>query len=324
MITADVLSRHFTENDKNQIEIESNNQEIKDEHTRDVNFDNIMNIHEKLNHRRIILNEIISQGIVISKNELDKILSSCMVCKKKERKIGKTCEYVNIKKPGERIGVDILELTHGDKIVMAIDYFSRYLWAKCISTKEPNKICAFLKEVYGNSKYKCIVTDNGREFSNKTIEEWTNKNKIEHTLAIPYYHQSNGRIERANRTIRMACKKTTGPTKKKLKNIIMNYNSIFHIAIGMSPSEARKEENWNKAKMWAEKYKKEFGNKNNVKEVLKEGEKVLIRNEVKNTKMCDEYHEEGIVKRRESFNVYEVENGKGNVVRRHISQLKRI
>jgi hypothetical protein len=104
----------------------------------------------------------------------------------------------------------------------------------------------------------------------------------------------------------------------------MNYNSIFHRAIGMSPSEARKEENWNKVKMWAEKYKKEFGNKNNVKEVLKEGEKVLIRNEVKNTKMCDEYHEEGIVKRRESFNVYEVENGKGNVVRRHISQLKRI
>lgn len=65
-------------------------------------------------------------------------------------------------------------------------------------------------------------------------------------------------MERANRTIREALKKTPGSVKSKLKGIIENYNNSVHRAIRMSPNEACKEENKEKVKQASNIYAMEF------------------------------------------------------------------
>jgi transposase-like protein len=148
-----------------------------------------------------------------------------------------------------------------------------------------------------------------------------------HKISVPYYHQSNGRVERINRTIREACKKTKGSLKRKLVKIVENYNNLVHRGVGMTPAEALKEENINKVKEWSNKYKQEFKTKKKINK-LEINDHVLIRNEVRRSKMDDEFEKRGIVKRILDNDIYEVsvvnKKLKNENIRRHISQLCRI
>ncbi|KAG0420378.1 Pro-Pol polyprotein [Dictyocoela roeselum] len=93
---------------------------------------------------------------------------------------------------------------------------------------------------------KTLLSDNGKELNNHKLREWCAKKKITQEFSIPYYHQSNGRIERANRTIREALKRSKGPVKLILGEFINNYNKSEHRGIGMSPNEGFLKENLEK------------------------------------------------------------------------------
>jgi predicted nuclease of restriction endonuclease-like RecB superfamily len=209
--------------------------------------------------------------------------------------------------------------------LVAIDYFSRKVWATATKTKEAKKTIKFLSKIKENIKIKTIVTDNGREFSNERVKNWCLENNVNHEFSIPYYHQSNGRVERVNRTLRDACRKVQGSTKKKLRKIVDAYNKTTHRGIGMAPDEALKEENYNRVVENVERYKKEFLGKNRGIVKLKVGQKVLIKNEERLGKMDDEFREEGVVIENVYGDIYKIRigrNDKFKFIKRHISQLK--
>jgi hypothetical protein len=133
----------------------------------------IMKLHGQLNHGRNIYKESIDAKLNVSKSCIRKVLKRCVICKKNDKQVIRTCQYIETTRPGERIGVDMLEISPTCRIVMAIDYFSRKLFARVLSTKESRKILKFLKELYCKFPFESIVSDNGREFKNKSIEEWT-------------------------------------------------------------------------------------------------------------------------------------------------------
>lgn len=168
-----------------------------------------------------------------------------------------------------------------------------------------------------------MISDNGREFDNSKIKEYFEKLKIKHKFSVPFYHQSNGRIERVNRTIRNALKKTPGSVKQKLAKIVENYNNLKHRALGMSPNDALKPENYDKIKKREESYEKEFIKKYGTMETFAENDKVLIRNEIKQTKMDDEFKELGVIIKDEGRNIFTVKKENGSVIRRHASQLRK-
>lgn len=85
---------------------------------------------------------------------------------------------------------------------------------------------------------KTLIVDNGKEFHNKKLEKWCHEKGIKLEYSVPHYHQSNGRIERANRTIREALKKTKGCTRLVLNGILETYINVDHRGIGMTPIEA--------------------------------------------------------------------------------------
>ena len=47
-----------------------------------------------------------------------------------------------------------------------------------------------------------VITDNGREFSSDEWRNYFKKHKIRHQLTTPYHPQSNGKVERMNRTLK--------------------------------------------------------------------------------------------------------------------------
>ncbi|KAG0437163.1 Transposon Tf2-8 polyprotein [Dictyocoela muelleri] len=90
-----------------------------------------------------------------------------------------------------------------------------------------------LNKILLQFKFKTLLSDNDKEFSNKSVADWCHKNNLAHKFSIPYYHPSNGRIDRVNRTIREALKRTKRKINNILQKVINSYNDSFHRAIGM-------------------------------------------------------------------------------------------
>jgi hypothetical protein len=183
----------------------------------------ILKEHENLSHRKTIKNNLKQKEIEISNKKLKAILDKCEICKRKDKIISKSCIYIKVDKPGEKIGMDIMEFDENNSVITAIDYFSRKSFAKCVNTKEARKVVKFLNEIYEQFKFEGLITDNGREFQNKMVSQWCVDKGVKQTFSVPFYHQSNGRIERLNRTIRNGLKKSRGCIKVMLQKVIKNY-----------------------------------------------------------------------------------------------------
>lgn len=90
----------------------------------------------------------------------------------KDKKYYKARNYIDTDRPGQILGIDILEVTKNERVLMAIDYFSRKLFAKCIATKEAKKIVKFVEEVQKQINVEEIIADNGREFENDSLRKY--------------------------------------------------------------------------------------------------------------------------------------------------------
>lgn len=282
----------------------------------------ILNYHQKKNHRKNISEDLKKIGINTSKYLLNKILKQCLECKMKEKKSQRSGYFIETSFPGERVAADILEISKNTKVLVIIDYFSRKIFAKLITGKQSSKVLDFIAKVNKILKMKVLQTDNGKEFSNQKLSEYLKNNRIIHKFSIPYYHPSNGRVERANRTIREGLKKTKGPVRIKLKLVVLNNNNSYHRGIGMSPEEAMKTENYQKVIDNSKNYQKKFRKYFVKHEKFYENDKVLLKNELKSHKMDNEFEKIGTVTRRLGKDAYEVELKEGNKFVRHASQLK--
>lgn len=74
---------------------------------------------------------------------------------------------------------------------------------------------------------------------------WAENNNVELHITSPFHHQSNGRVERFNRTLQEGVYKLGSKKnlRDKVNKVLEVYNSIKHTSIGISPNEAIKIEN---------------------------------------------------------------------------------
>lgn len=216
----------------------------------------------------------------------------------------------------------MLEISKKERIIVLIDYFTRKVYAKLLTSKESYKILEFIKKIYEELKFKVLQADNGKEFLNNQLERWLEQNNIEHKITIPYYHANNGRVERMNRTIRNAMKKTKGVKKIELAKIIRNYNNILHRGIGMSPNDAMLPENKLKVLENSIKYAKEFKRYFRKHEKFKIGQKVILKNELRSTKMEPEFKGEATIIKDLGKDKYIVKLKNGKEFIKHATQMK--
>ncbi|GJV69115.1 reverse transcriptase domain-containing protein [Tanacetum coccineum] len=101
-------------------------------------------------------------------------------------------------------------------LIVAMDYFTKWIEAKPVSTITGNQVKKF---VWDNIVCRFglpgeIVSDNGKQFSDNPFKDWCEKLNITQRFASMKHPQSNGLVERANRILGDGIKARLGEGNK--------------------------------------------------------------------------------------------------------------
>ena len=139
--------------------------------------------------------------------------------------------------------------SHFGVFFVAIEINTRFLQIIPLKSKDQYEVLRGFGEFYMDSPLDLtpqnIVSDNGTEFKNATLQEIENQLMINHYYADPEDHRRLGMIDRVIRTIRTLIKKymasyDTHRFIDELPKLVENYNTSEHTGIGMSPKESLK------------------------------------------------------------------------------------
>ena len=84
-----------------------------------------------------------------------------------------------------------------------MNYFTKWPEAKPLprATVEVTSDFIYNEIIYRHGCPKYLLSDRGTHFNNKIIKELTKKFEIKHLFSSPYHPQTNGLVERFNRTL---------------------------------------------------------------------------------------------------------------------------
>jgi len=233
-------------------------------------------------------------------------INNCQACRFKNLKKSKTAPttvQIIAKYPRHIYQVDMVQLScdyqsEQEKYLIVIgDHFSKFIWSTISGTKEAKNIEEALRIFFSFcGKPEILQSDNGREFVNQIIEGFLKKQGIEFIHGRPYHPQSQGFIERVNRTIQQSLNTTYSQNSRQfnlkdtVQDIIQNYNSNYHTTIKMSPKEAfslnpNNPTDKHLINKITENTKKSFENKISINN-YQIGQKVILHNVVVAKKEC--------------------------------------
>ncbi|XP_076894831.1 uncharacterized protein LOC143547243 [Bidens hawaiensis] len=88
-------------------------------------------------------------------------------------------------------------------LVVAIDYFTKWVEAKPLTTITGQQVKRFVWEniVCRFGLPHSIISDNGKQFANGPFKDWCHQLKIKQIFTYVAHPQANGQVERANRSI---------------------------------------------------------------------------------------------------------------------------
>jgi len=204
--------------------------------------------HENSNHKGINenLKEIQKRYYWPNlQNHLNKFINECKICLEAKNDRKPITRPPNLHNPigqypFQHIYIDTITL---DNIIFLtiIDSFSRYGQAMAIESKNALDIRHALLEYFSQHNIpETITSDNGREFDNELIKEFSNELNIEWHFNIPNRPQGRALVERFHSTllenVRILKAKTTNKRIKELvlKSIIY-YNNTTHSTVKQKP-----------------------------------------------------------------------------------------
>ena len=154
-------------------------------------------------------------------------------------------------RPLERIAMDIvgpLPVTErGNRYILVVgDYFTRWKEAYPMKDMEAQTVACILV-----NEFICrlgvpdtIHTDQGRNFESKLIKELCQMLGIKKTRTTPYHPQSDGMVERFNRTLLNMLSIAVGEDEMswdlQLPLLLLAYRTSVHDTTGTSPFELMK------------------------------------------------------------------------------------
>ncbi|UYV75877.1 K02A2.6-like, partial [Cordylochernes scorpioides] len=151
-------------------------------------------------------------------------------------------------KPLELISMDTIVAgsaaneTKHKYIQLIIDHLTRFVWAFPTVTNTSQAVIQCLDKINRTvPQIKCILTDNGKNFTSKEFNKFLNEHQVQHTYSTPYHPQSNGLCEKMNDTIltKLRTNLQENPRLKwssLLAKIVKDYNSTPHDVTGFSPN----------------------------------------------------------------------------------------
>ena len=150
--------------------------------------------------------------------------------------------------PGDRVAVDVagplVESKSGNRFILVFtDYFTK--WSEAVATRDhtTDTVVRQFKDVwitrYGPPTN--LHSDQGREFEAHVFQEVCRLLKINKTRTCPYSPQSNGQVERHNRTIGNMLSKVLVELDREdwdsyLQDVMMAYRTTVHASTGYTPA----------------------------------------------------------------------------------------
>jgi hypothetical protein len=143
------------------------------------------------------------------RGDVEEYVKTCWNCQMRGRPRGKNeLRSIRINEPFEMIGIDIVgplkETEKGNKyIVVAMDYFTKWPEAAPLKEATAKEVVEFIWRdiICRHGCPKKIISDRGTHFNNKMMEELVERCGINHRLSTPYRPQTNGLVERFNKTL---------------------------------------------------------------------------------------------------------------------------
>ncbi|KAM0976502.1 hypothetical protein ACFX2C_019412 [Malus domestica] len=126
-------------------------------------------------------------------------------------------------------------------ILVATDYFTKWVEAKSYAELTSKKVCDFMEEhiVTRFGIPKTIRTDNGTIFTAERFKEYMASLKIRLEQSTPYYPQANGQAEASNKVLIIIFKKMIkerpGIWHLKLNEALWAFRTSPRSAMGTTP-----------------------------------------------------------------------------------------
>ena len=147
-------------------------------------------------------------------------VKSCDACQRRGRTIiTNPLHPIPVHTPFYQIGIDFvgpLPRTARNKryIIVAMDYLTKWPEAKAVPEASAAQVATFLYEqiICQHGCPQIILSDRGTHFNNQMIQKLLEKFEVNHLLSTPYHPQTNGLVERFNRTLCESLAKLTERT----------------------------------------------------------------------------------------------------------------
>ncbi|GKF48843.1 reverse transcriptase domain-containing protein, partial [Tanacetum coccineum] len=122
-----------------------------------------------------------------------------------------------------------------------MDYFTKWIEAKAVATISGGQVKTF---VWDNIMCRFglpgeIVSENSKQFSDNPFKDWCEKLNITQRFASVKHPQSNGLVERANRSLREGIKARMGEGNKnwieKIPHVLWAHRTMIKSSNGDTP-----------------------------------------------------------------------------------------
>ena len=136
--------------------------------------------------------------------------------------------------PWKQVGVDICSLSDGvddfKYMVVMVDYFTKWVEAKPLRTKSADEVALFIFETFCRLGSAAIqINDQGREFVNQVSRLLHSLYGTKQRITSAYHPQSNGLVERNNRTVQSWLLKVLAEKHEEwpsaLPGVVFSYNT---------------------------------------------------------------------------------------------------
>ena len=178
--------------------------------------------------------------------DVQNYVRSCEVCQKRGKsKRKEPLHPIQVGRAFERIGIDLvgpLPITNRNNryIIVATDYLTRWPEAKAVPDAGAETLAKFIFEeiVCRHGVPKIILSDNGKNFTSEVVRILCEKFLIKHIFSSPYHPQTNGMVERLNRTLCNSLAKVTENIEDwdlNISAVLFAYRTKRHATTGYTP-----------------------------------------------------------------------------------------
>ena len=142
-------------------------------------------------------------------DDIRNYVKSCDECQRRGRaKRNEPLHPIKVGQPFDRIGMDIvgpLPMTKKGNlyIVVATDYLTKWPEARALMNAKASSMVPFFYEdiICRHGCPKVLLTDRGTHFVNEMLNSLCDELGVKHKLSTAYHPQTNGLVERFNRTL---------------------------------------------------------------------------------------------------------------------------